>query len=218
MTRSNFSRNLSWLSAVALLVAVTAGCNGLVLTAAYLIKGNTEDPEFDGLKKKTVAIVCRPSSSLKTMDPAAANDLADRVQEYMKINGSKIKLIDQQKVREYLDEEDHADAESAEIGKALKADMVVSIDLEMFKYIVSPTLYQGRSDVSIRVYDCKTGKIAYRKSLPDLPFPNHAQPSEGRPEQFRATYIEILSKRIGECFCEHESHSEIGRNNEAYNF
>ena len=49
-----------------------------------------------------------------------------------------------------------------EIGKALKAEKVVGIDIESFSVLDGQTLFRGRATVSIRVYDVadKAGRVA----------------------------------------------------------
>ncbi len=48
--------------------------------------------------------------------------------------------------------------EYVEIGKALNADMVVGLDLEEFSLYQGQTLYQGKANIKIPVYDVAQGK------------------------------------------------------------
>ena len=40
----------------------------------------------------------------------------------------------------------------------MKADMVVGIDLEGFSLFQGQTLYQGKANATVRVYDCQQGR------------------------------------------------------------
>ena len=66
----------------------------------------------------------------------------------------KIKTVNQRKVAKWTDE--NTWEEYAEVGKAMKADMVVGINLEGFSLFQGQTLYQGKANATVRVYDCAT--------------------------------------------------------------
>ena len=55
-----------------------AGCSTL-MTVAYLIQPADMPAEFDGLKGKTVAVVCRPIIELEFTDAGSARELASLV-------------------------------------------------------------------------------------------------------------------------------------------
>src|SRR6476660_7458306 len=115
-------------------VAAT-GCT-LMATAMYVIQGSNTPADFNGLKGKRVAVVCRPITSLHFRDASVSRDLGKQVGILLEKNVDKIDIVDQREVFEWGDENDWEDY--VEIGKALNADMVVGLDLEEFN------LYQGQ--------------------------------------------------------------------------
>jgi len=188
----------------ALLVAIllpAAGCVSGLATALYLLGADKTEAEFPGLKHKKVALVCRSMTSLQYRDARVAKDLALAVGKLMTINEKKITVIDQQKVEKWADE--NTWDEYTEIGKAVGAQMVIGIDLEHFDIYEGQTLYQGKANVSINVYDCEHGdKLVFEKNLPQVVWPpNSCVPtSDKQPSQFRREFLHVLADRIGRHF------------------
>ncbi len=193
------------LASLALCVPL-AGCAKVLATAVYVIKGTNVPAEYEGLKEKKVAVVCRQLASLQYRDSTVPRDLAARVGSLLTQNGKKIEVIDQQKVSEWTDE--NSWDEFQQIGRALEADVVLAIELEDFKLHQGQTLYQGRANVQLKVYDIKDGgKLVFEKSpRPSIYPPNTGIPaSEKQESQFRREYLGILADEIGRHFYEHDS-------------
>ena len=112
--------------AVSLLAITLGGCSTLG-TIAYLIQPNDVPAEFDGLRGKHVAVVCRPIVELQFSDAGSARELAGIVGALVGQNVRKVKVISQQEVARWIDENDWVDYGT--LGKAVDADMVVGIDL-----------------------------------------------------------------------------------------
>jgi hypothetical protein len=199
--------------AVAALIAIVAcagGCTQILTTAAILIKGTDVDPEFGGLRGKKVAVVCRPASSLMFGNSTAASDLARQIGIQLRTNVPKIKLVEHQKVAEWADK--HEWSEFVEVGKAVKADLVVGIDLQDISIYQSQTLYQGKANLSVAVYDCTDdGKVIFEKALPQMVYPpNSGVPTSDATEaQFRRKFIRVLADQIGRHFYTHDRHAEF---------
>ena len=73
--------SLTLACAVALPALLTfSGCVGALTTAAWLIKGNDVNAEYNGLKHKRVAVICRPLDGLQyTAGGRTPQDLAQQV-------------------------------------------------------------------------------------------------------------------------------------------
>ena len=86
-------------------------------------------------------------------------------------NVYKIKLIDQQDIDKWEDENNWE--EYWQIGKALNAEMVVGIDLDQFSLMQGQTLYQGRASIDVAVYDMgrASHRPVFQKALPQQMFP-----------------------------------------------
>ncbi len=189
----------------AVALSVASGCTVLA-TAMYIIEGTNTKAAFNGLKGKRVAVVCRPVSALQFRDSSVARDLAKQVGVMLEKNVSKITLVDQREVFEWADENNWD--EYVEIGKALNADMVIGLDLEEFSLYQGQTLYQGRANLKIEVYDVAKGKQpVFEKNLPQAIYPpNAAIPSGEKPEpQFRRQFVNHLSQLIARYFYDHDS-------------
>ena len=197
-------------TAFAALIAVLAavpflgGCSTL-LTAAYLLQPADVPAEFPGLKGKHVAVVCKPIVELEFADAGAARELATLVGAQIDQNVRRVRVIGQQEVARWLDENTWVDY--ATLGKSLDADYVVGIDLERFRLHEGATLYRGRASAVVRVYDIKSGSVAFERRFDDFSFPaDSAIPVADRTEsQFRAMFLGILANNVSRCFHAYES-------------
>jgi hypothetical protein len=198
-------------------VLTAAGCNALA-TAMYVIEGTNTRADFDGLKGKTVAVVCRPVTSLHFRDSSVSRDLAKQVGLILQKHIPKIKLIDQRDVFEWADENNWE--EYVEVGKALKADMVLALDLEEFSLYQGQTLYQGKANMKLLVYDVSKGKQpVFERNLPQAVFPpNAAIPAGEKPEaQFRRQFVNYLAQTIARYFYDHDSTVDFANDSTALN-
>jgi hypothetical protein len=198
-------------------LAATSGCTAPLLTALYLIRGTDEEAECKELKGKRVAVVCRPLVTLQFRNANVAKDVAREVGMILKENVSKIQLVDQIKVDEYMDEKATGEDDYLDIGRALKADLVLGIDLEQFDVLLGQTVYQGRATTSIKLYDCKTAKLVFRKEPPEIKYPpNHAIPTVNKAEgEFRREFVQVLAKRIARHFHDHDPNEDVGLDSRA---
>ncbi len=183
---------------------VFAGCTNTLFTAAYLIKGNNVPAEFKLPKEKSVVVVCRPVASLQYCNARVDQDLAHGVSALLKQNVAKIKVIDPRKASEWMDENPWQ--EFVEVGRGLKADLVVAIDLEHFQLYQGQTLYQGRAEMDLKVYDCRSGEIVFRKRPPQTVYPPNrsVQTSERREAEFRQEFVHHLAEQIAGYFFDHD--------------
>ena len=187
------------------MLAVGSGCT-LMATAMYVIQGSNTAADFNGLNGKRVAIVCRPVTSLHFRDSSVSKDLAKQVGILLDKNVPKIHLIDQREVYEWADENNWE--EYVDIGKALNADMVVGLDLEEFNLFQGQTLYQGKANLKIMVFDVAKGREpVFERNLPQAIYPpNSAIPAGEKPEaQFRRQFVGYLARQIAHYFYAHDA-------------
>jgi hypothetical protein len=200
----------AWLVVFGLLcMAMVGGCN-MLAALGYIAHEDADEPEFTELIGKRVAIVCRPVENLRYADASAAPDLASAVGALLKEKVKKCQVISSSDVAEWADE--HNWNEYAEVGKALKADMVVGIDLEQFSLNEGQTLYQGRSSVHIFVYDMKKGgrQVWDKKPVPTVYPPNSAVAMTDRSEsEFRRQYMAVLAEHIARHFYAHDPRADF---------
>jgi hypothetical protein len=186
------------------------GCRSALATAVYLWKGTDVPPDYAELKGKKVAVVCRPMVNLQYRNATVARDLAQQVTILLQQRVPKIQTIDQRKVAKWTDE--NTWEEYREVGKALKADMVVGIDLEAFNLFQGQTLYQGKANATVHVHDCqKGGKEVFVKNLPQSIYPpNTGVPTSDRLEpEFRREFVLVLADQIARHFYAHDPHADF---------
>lgn len=186
-------------------LAIATGCN-LMATAMYVVSGQNTPAEFPGLKDKRVAVVCRPVTSLDFRDSTVSRDLAKQVSLLLAKEVPKIRLIDQRDVLEWADE--NTWEEYSEIGKALNADLVVGVDLEQFSLHHGQTLYQGKANIRLLVYDVKQGRDpVFEKNLPQAVYPPTAPipASDNQEADFRRKFVAYLARQIAHHFYAHDS-------------
>jgi hypothetical protein len=193
----------------ALIVAVllpTTGCGRLLATAIYAWNGgNFVEAEFDGLESKRVVIVCRPPTSLGFRYPHADRQLARRIGSLLALNVDDIEIVNYRDVDNWADEGDGEDFR--DLAQAVEADMVVHIDLLDFELNKGPTLYQGRAEVEISVYDMANDDApVWEKSLGEFVFPavGGLPTADKSSKQFQKQYLEVLSDRIARNFYRHD--------------
>lgn len=163
-----------WLLGLLAAAICTGGCANVLFTAAYLWNGTNVDPDFVGLKKKRVVIVCRPLVNLQYEDSRVAKDLAAALGRLLRDN-SKAKVVEQRKVERWTDENTWENF--ADVGKAFDADLVLGIDLEYFHLYQGLTLYQGKANISIQVVDLKP-----KTDKKDKDTDKDSQKKDGKPD------------------------------------
>ncbi|GAB6165375.1 hypothetical protein JCM19992_13750 [Thermostilla marina] len=203
MTREGTRRKCTvWMGPVVVLLLGTAGCN-ILATAAWIARGHKVSPEFEGLKEKRVAVVCRPLVNLSYRDSSIDRDLARNLNTLLRRNlpqKSNVEIVDQQEVDAWTDE--NTWDEYVEVGKALKADVIIGVDIEGFSLYKGQTVYQGNADLFVRVIDCHTGETLFEKPLSQIVYPpNSVVPAAEKPEQmFRREFLAVLADEVGKLF------------------
>ena len=216
--RWSVRRTLPLAGLLILTILATTGCKDAFFTVAYLIKGMNIEAECKELKGKKVAVVCRPLVSMQYRNAGVAKELAREVGMLLKKNVPKIHMIDDNKVAEWMDENGYGEIEYVDVGKAVKAELVVGIDLEQFDLLVGQTIFQGKANVSLKVYNCKNGNVVFSKHLPQTVYPpNHVISTTSKQESdFRRDFIAVLADQIGRHFYDHDPHADIGMDARAF--
>ncbi len=190
-----------------LALALAAGCS-LLPTIAYVIKPEDVPAEFDGLNGKRVAVICR-ATSLEYADPSVSRDLALRVGALLRKNGRKIEVVDERELADWVDKHDWRDYR--EVGRALKADMVVGMDLERFELSRGSTLVQGQADVRLTVYDIKNNQTVWEKRPQTIKFPPNSPyaAADRQEDDFRRQFLGVLSERVARYFYAYDSRKDF---------
>jgi hypothetical protein len=211
MDRPSLRYGIALLLTLAAVTLPTLGCKSIVTTAAYLINGTDVDADFKDLKGKKVAVVCRPLVTLQYRDSNAGRDLALQITTLLQQEVPKIQTVDQRKIAKWTDE--NTWEEYSEVGKAMKADMVVGIDLESFSIFQGQTLYQGNAEATIRVFDCHHGNKQVFDKKEQCVYPPSAgvATSERTEATFRREFLVVLANQIARHFYTHDPHADLGQ-------
>jgi hypothetical protein len=185
-------------------VVVAGGCTSALATVLWVFKGPNIPAEFDGLRGKRVVVVCRPMTSSVYANPGVAKDISRQVGLLLQRHVGGIVLVDQRKVAEWMDANTWDDY--TEVGQSLEAEMVVGIDLEHFSVYQGQTLYQGKANFAVKVYDCQTGALLFEKSPPQAVYPpNRGVSTQDQQEpDFRREFVRVLSDQIARHFYAHD--------------
>ena len=191
----------AWMLALATLSS--GGCVGMTAQLLNVIRGGPKvKAEFAGLRAKRVAVVCISNGSVYGLS-SAERMLERQVASILQQNVKDIDVIAQDEVIDWIDSHDWDQSDYREIGRGVKADMVLAIDLADFRLHQGRTLYRGQADVVVTVYDMADGGgIAFRKEIHDYTFPRNGprpttEMSEGR---FRHLFVGILAHEIAKYF------------------
>jgi hypothetical protein len=201
-------------AAVLLLAAVplvsSTGC-GLAAQMAYWVYGNNIPAKFDGLEKKRVAIVCLDANSLKGPG-SEADAIAKAISATLGYNVQDIKLVRQNEIADWIDNQEQEVTDYRDIGRGVKADMVVGIDLESFSIHEGQTLLKGRARVRTKVYDmARGGEVAYESPVSEITWPEtgarHVTENEAN---FRTVFIHTLAHKVARDFYAYDKVEDYG--------
>ncbi len=186
---------------LSLTIVSSAGCANYIANLIYAWRGDNTPAEYPGCKGKKIAIVCGTERGLS--NDANATLLTRYVAKLMGEHVKDATIIDQEKVEKWLDSRGWRETDYEEIGKGVGADKVVSIDLRNLTLRDGMTLYKGRADISVTVYDvAEEGKVVFRKTFPNYEYPTLDGPSviDTTEARFQVLFLTVVSKRIATLF------------------
>lgn len=191
------------LFAFALLAAVSStGCIGMMAQIGWVSGGDLIPAEFDGLAGKTVAVVVMTKGS--TYGPGTeATLIGTRVERILQRELNDVEIIDQDRIADWIDQNNWNEVDYVEVGKGLEAEMVVAIDIDHYSLSDNPTLFKGRTNYTVKVFDMsKKNKVVFSQSPPMFEFPKQGgrfrdSTSESK---FERQYISMLAQRIARHF------------------
>ena len=196
------------LLAAAMLLAAS-GCPAMLATGIYVWEGGNLVPaECDSLKGERVVVMCRPPSSHEYRHAGASRNIAERVSELLVKNVKGIDVVNPREVDNWVDESDWGDFR--ELAEAVRADLVVHIELDDFELYKGKTLYQGRADVTVSVYDMRDhSRLVWDSHLGEVLYPvNSGIPAQDKPvQQFEREFVEIVADQIAVNFYRHDPHA-----------
>jgi hypothetical protein len=190
-------------------VTGVAGCIGpLLATGIYVAQGGNVVPaDFDGLKNHRVVVLCRPPASHEFRHAGASRNIAHRVGQLIQRNVKGVQVVDQKEVDNWMDES--GGEEFKDLGRAVDAEMLVHVELDDFALAKGRTLYQGRAEATVTVYDMKDGeKAVWDSNMGEILYPrNSGIPAVDKsPQRFQREFEEIVAETIAVKFYKHDPH------------
>ena len=210
------ARQHSWWTLILLcgLLATSSGC--LARFAAHLLNagsGNMVPAKYTGLSNKRVAVITVSGSS--SFGPtSAAERVARVVEQSLRDNVKHIDLVSEQEIADWIDRNDWNTIDYQEIGEAVGADLVVAVDLLTFSLYDGKTLYRGKCDASITVYDVKNrGEVLFEESPPQIIFPiaSGLHTTDASESEFRRWFIEYVGQRLARNFHPYDVANDFAR-------
>lgn len=206
-TRQSKQRYVSiFVFTIAASLLLFPGCVGALAQLIYTVKGTQVDPAFKGLNGKRVAVVCVSDASAygpDTLTYTVAQAVGIKLNNGLE-DGSQV--IAPGKIEEWIDENGWNENDYVELGKGVDADMVVAIEIASYSLMEGSTLFKGRSDVTVTVYDIeKDGQVPYSAPPNHFVFPKHGRPAIQTSERaFEAFYLAQLTTMISNQFIAHD--------------
>jgi hypothetical protein len=191
----------------AVMVVITfSGCIGAMSQLMYVIKGHDLPAAYDGLVGKRVAVVTISDAS--AYGPDTLTYTVSRAVGIKLSQGVKnIKLIPNSEVENWVDENGWNEVDFGELGKGINADRIVAIEIGGYSIHEGPTIYKGRSDLTVTVYDLEGSEatVAYGFGPENFEYPKNGRPSiQSNDRQFEVFYLRELTKFIANQFMKHD--------------
>jgi uncharacterized protein YbjQ (UPF0145 family) len=197
---------LAWLGTI--LIALS-GCAPLAVVMS-VFKDMRTPAEYPFLEKSRVAVIV--ASEAGTFANESDVLLGREISQLMQSNISKVRMVSTDEVMQWT-REDALDALDVSALRAkLKADAVVLVEVRDLTLRDGPTLYRGRSNSTVAVFDENHGDIAaFRKEFQNLVFPTSSiSASEINEGRFKRLYLEVLARRISRAFYPYEPNEDVG--------
>jgi hypothetical protein len=193
-------------SAVLALLAISTCCQaGCALPFAanllHAVGADMVPAEYGELEEMSVAVITSTDGSQYSQD-VVARELNRMVGAILSNEVKELKLIRQDQIDQWLDVHGWDTTNFAAVGRGVKADKLIVIEVADLKLQEGATLFRGRSDAQIEVIDVATGETEYSRRLDDYTYPKLAGQdiTETTEARFRKLYLSMLSKEIARSF------------------
>lgn len=202
---------MGWLrvASLATMLVALSGCAPLAVVMS-VFKDMRAPAEYPFLEKSRVAVVVASEAGTFASDSDVL--LGREISQLMQANVSKIRMVSTDEVMQWT-REDALDAlDVSALRSKLKADAIVVVEVRDLTLRDGPTLYRGRSNSAVAVYDQNQGDIAvFRKEFPNLVFPTSSiSASEINEGRFKRLYLEVLARRVSRAFYPYEANEDVG--------
>ncbi len=187
----------------------SVGCVQFAANLLSVMNGPQVPAAFKGLENKRVAVICSNESGI-CRDESTIR-LAGNIKGILISKLPKTTFVSQEEVDQWIEGSSAADQDLTSIGKGVKADYVIAVDMLNLRLKEGQTLFRGRSDLTMRVWDVKTSKPVFRKAFPEHAFPVMAglSTTETDETKFRRIYLVNVADMLSRFFYPHEFGEEV---------
>lgn len=178
-----------------------AGCLGVLSNLMHAVGADRIPPEYEGLAKSKVAIVTMTDQS-QYSDDVSARLLTRKVSDTLSMEVKELTLVHDEAIQKWRDTHGWETIDYLQMGKDVKADKLLSIEMTDMRLRDGATLYRGRAAIMITVYDIAAEKVVFRKEIDEYTYPVQAgqYTSETTETKFRKLFLSMLAKQISRTF------------------
>ena len=194
------------------ILTANLGCLGTVANLIHAGWGNLIPASFDQLAGRRVAVVCMSGSS-SFGNSSAAIEIADRVEDKLQQRIPEIQLIKQQQIEDWMDRNDWDEIDYVELARGVECDFLITVDFDNFSLYEGQTLYKGRSDIGITVFEAETGSVAFQIEPTLIQFPANSgqHTADTREADFRNQYLDVLASYVARQFYSYDVKEDYAR-------
>jgi len=191
---------------LSLMTLTSVGCIGAAAQLFYIIKGHKTPAAYKGLEGQRVAVVCvsdaaayGPDTLTYTINKAVSVKLANSVK--------RVTVVPPSEIENWMDVNGWGEHDFVEIGRGVKADKVLAIEVGSYSIREGQTLYKGRADLTISVYDLtKGGQVVFAKGPQEFSFPRNGHPAiQTTDRRFESAYLGKLTEYVARMFYDADS-------------
>ena len=184
-----------------MLMVTSTGCINQMAGLLYVIKGHKVPPKFEGLEGKRVAVLCLSDASAYGPDTLTYT-VAKHVGIKIAAGVKDVRVVGPGLIESWIDENGWEESKVVPLGEGVKADMVIVIEVGSYSIHEGATMFKGKADLTVTVYDIeKDGQISFADG-PDLfAFPENGRPAvQTSDRQFESFYLARLTEHISKLF------------------
>jgi hypothetical protein len=177
-------------------ISMATGCVGLAAQILYVWKGTSVPAECRDLENMKVAVICVTNEGY--FDRSGADELSRAIEQNLKKNVKGMKLVPHKEVADWIDNNDAYNLDPKAVGKAIKCDRVLYVEIRDFSISEGETLFRGKATWKAIVYDIPNDDRLDQTGDKIFKFPTHTErPKIDQPEElFHQEFVLHLARVI----------------------
>jgi hypothetical protein len=121
-------------------------------------------------------------------------------------NVKGIEVVPVKEINHWIDNNGWDESNFVELGRGVKANKVLAIEIASYSIHEGSTIYKGRADVTATVFNVdKNGQVEFVWGPKLFQYPEHGRPAiQTSDRQFEATFLARLTEHIVRHFYKHD--------------